>query len=453
MKLLKYITIVSFALSLFACSEEDLNEQSVTDISDETVIQNRENAEAAVYGCYAYMVGSVSGDATQDLYSNWVITMPGVLSDELTHSGSFPSVNEMDINNVFSNNASSDDVWRGALTGIYTANTVIGLLSSGGENLPGMSVALNNQFIAEARFVRAALHFELYRLWGAIPLIQTTDLATLSTIARSTDAEVISFITSELAEVATALASVDMPDAPFRASQWAAKALSARVNLFAGNLSQAGALADDVIRNGGFAIEPNYANVFSSTSSNEAIMRFYASPNASVNLAFWLSPSAIGGRYEFAISFELLNAYESGDTRALVAPAQGDPLGRYYSTKYTDPATGTDSPIFIRLAEMYLIRAEANLGSPQAAADLNVLRARAGIDPLAAVNSIDQILQERFVELAVEGHRWFDLKRTGKVNEVMSIINPTSWQATDALLPIPQNELDLNPNMTQNPGY
>jgi hypothetical protein len=135
----------------------------------------------------------------------------------------------------------------------------------------------------------------------------------------------------------------------------------------------------------------------------------------------------------------------------MVAPV-GD--GRFQVAKYTDRATGTDQTVVLRLAEMYLIRAEANIGSAQADDDVNTIRNRAGLANISGV-TLDDILQERFVELCFEGHRWTDLTRTGKADEVMSVINPLTWQSTDVLMPIPQREIQQNPTLVgkQNPGY
>ena len=121
----------------------------------------------------------------------------------------------------------------------------------------------------------------------------------------------------------------------------------------------------------------------------------------------------------------------------------------------------------LRLAEQYLIRAEANAHSGDLASaikDLNIIRQRAGLGTLPSSLTQAQVIaavaQERRIELFAEwGHRWFDLKRTGQVDAVMSEITPqkvgaiTGWKSYQQLYPIPQSERQLNPNLTQNPGY
>lgn len=128
-----------------------------------------------------------------------------------------------------------------------------------------------------------------------------------------------------------------------------------------------------------------------------------------------------------------------------------------YGCKYTRIAAGDDNIIVLRLPEMYLIRAEANarLGASAATvlADVNIVRARAGLAPLdpAVVSTqaglLAAILAERRFEFVLEGHRFFDLRRHGVAPTVLSI-------ATNRLVfPIPQADRDVNPNLTQNPGY
>jgi hypothetical protein len=157
----------------------------------------------------------------------------------------------------------------------------------------------------------------------------------------------------------------------------------------------------------------------------------------------------------------LVDAFEPGDLRKsayLKYHPEGD-SGYYYVNKYSDRILLTDRPKLFRLAEQYLIRAEARaqLGENGAAADINVIRKRAGLPPTKASTKselLEAIAQERFVEFCFEGDRWPDLKRTGKIDSIMHMYKPDSWQITDQLLPVPSTELGTNPNLNpQNPGY
>ena len=387
-----------------------------------------------------------------NLFGNDAITFAGVLSDEMIHSGSFPTIAEMDINDINSANITSDDIWVSSYTGIYQANIVIEALDNDTE-YTGLTDALRTQYLAEARFLRAFFHFVLANYYGDIPIITTSDLATNSEVTRDPRADVYALVISEASQAASDLAGVDFgSNAQFRVGEWAAKALQARALLYSGDASGAAAVADDIIENGGFSLEPSYGDLFQPgpAQSDEIIWGLFFSGTDQSGLAFQFLPD---GRFEFAVSPQLQAAVEAGDERALWEQNAGDSQGRFYTTKYTDVATGTDGTIIFRLAEMHLIRAEGNLGTSQALSDINALRSRAGVSTKAGNMTIDDVLEERFVELSFEGHRWFDIARTGQADAIMSAINPSTWESTDVLLPIPNRDIQQNRNLTQNDGY
>lgn len=437
------------ALFGFTACEDFLEQTPVDIITDDQVIIDGESAEAAILGVYSRM-------QTAGMFGTRLITDPGVLSDELTHSGSFPSIAEMDANNVSSANATIDDIWQQAYTAIYQANNIIELLQSDTE-FSGLTADARAVIIGEARFLRALSHFALTNLWGAVPIVTTSDLIANSSVSRDPASEVMSFVITEAALAATELSGaefgVDNVDGQFRANEWAAKALQARALLYDNQLAQAGQIANDIIENGPFELAPNYGSLFASgpAQNSEIIFGFFYSALDQSGLAFQFLPS---GRFEFAVSPQLLAAYESGgeDARALVAVNEGDNALRSYVNKYRDISTGTDGTIIFRLAEMYLIRAEANAGTASALDDLNTLRTRAGVAPVTG-SSIDNILAERFIELAFEGHRWYDLRRTGNLVTTMSAIN-SDFTINDELLPVPQRDILQNANLLpQNNGY
>ena len=134
-----------------------------------------------------------------------------------------------------------------------------------------------------------------------------------------------------------------------------------------------------------------------------------------------------------------------------------------YPNKYKIRAVSQpamENIVVFRLAELYLLRAEARAhqnNSIGAIEDINIIRQRAGLPLLPANSSAEECLtfveKERRVELFCEGHRWFDLKRTNRIQEVMLSVKDTNWQSTDQLYPVPLSELQKNPYLDQNPGY
>jgi hypothetical protein len=169
-----------------------------------------------------------------------------------------------------------------------------------------------------------------------------------------------------------------------------------------------------------------------------------------------------------------VNAFEPNDQRKIYWVDSVKPSSKayYYASKYkigNVDATTQEYPIILRLAEQYLIRAEARAqlsNLPGSIDDLDKIRGRAGTALIAVTNPIidmaallDKILHERQVELFTEwGHRWFDLKRTGNLNSVMAAVTPVKgntagWRAYQAVYPIPQEDLKKNVNLTQNEIY
>jgi hypothetical protein len=447
---IKLLAFTLLAMVSYSC-EDFLDVQPVDIISNQIVIEDDESAVTAVLGMY-----SIFQQAGQ--YSEQVQLTSGLLSDEMVHTGSFPTRAQYDNNTVLADNTTMRNIWSSAYEAIYIANTIL-------ERVPlvdAIDPALGAEVMGEAYFGRAWAHFNTLNYFGDVPIVGSTDLVTNLEVSRSSVSDVYAQILSDLGAAESSLPDTygSADEDKTRATSWGAKAMLARVHLYLGNWSQAEAKATEVINSGVFSLETgvNYTNIFLGGSS-ESILEVFASSTDQNGLAFLCLP---GGRYEHGVAkykvdewFPADNA--AGDARfGVVQVNDAFDIGGnfYYCNKYTDLATGTDKPIVLRLAEMYLIRAEALLNqSGSADADLNVIRARAGLGNITGATQAD-ILYEREIELAFEGHRWHDLKRTGTVDAVMGADNPTNWDpAVDKLLPIPQREIEQNPNLVQNPGY
>jgi hypothetical protein len=428
----KILFIFLLGIVSFSC-EDFITEKPFDRVTNDLVLSSPQDVEQLVLGMYE------DGLQDTDSYGEKEIGVPGLLSDELVHTGSFPTNIEFDRNSVSAQNTDIFNYWDALYEGIFMANFVIKNI----DVVTFTDATFKNQLLGEAKWGRALYHFNLLRMFGDVPIANTPDLATLSSLERSPKAEVLAFVVSDLEEAITLIPATF--SSKTRATQWAAKALLARVQLFAGNKSAAGDIANDVIENGPYNLDNNYLNIFNGSSSETIFEVFFSTIDGGGSAFFFQE-----GRYEYAPSPQLISAYEEGDVRLGVIGANkaGLPMG----IKYKDIQNGSDRPIVLRLAEMHLIRAEARVGTEQSLADLNLIRDRAGLAPKASVN-IDDILQERFVEFSFEGQRWYDLVRTGKATVVMSALNPATWQDTDVLLPIPQNERNQNPKLTQNPGY
>jgi hypothetical protein len=209
----------------------------------------------------------------------------------------------------------------------------------------------------------------------------------------------------------------------------------------------------------------DYKNIWALKNTKESLWEIQYEPTNSNSIAFFYYTTATGGRNEISTSSGLNTAHEAGDLRQLVnASTTGGGATNLKTLKFTRVATGDDNVVMFRLSELYLIRAEARaqIGTDLvgALADVNVVRARAGLALSAAAttaNLMTAILKERRVEFAHEGHRFFDLKRT---NVLATTLGAAAFGVTTidntfrALWPIPQREtLTSGGIIAQNTGY
>lgn len=364
---------------------------------------------------------------------------------------------------------------------LYTCNSVIENINAS----TGLSSSVKNQLLGEAKFMRACYFFYLVNLFGDIPMPLSTDIKVNALLARSSKDLVYQQIIIDLKEAATLLSSEYLNGGlkPYttnaervRPTRWAALALLARTYLYTRDYANAESAASELINHNALFSLTALNDVFKA-NSREAIWQLQGvSPymNTSDGSVFILNSTGPDDTKPVYLSESLLNAFEAGDARK----ADGnwvnsvDVLGTtyYYPFKYklqfpSDP--GQEYAMVFRLGEQYLIRAEARarLGNINGARDdLFAIRRRAALadGTLTANNQaslLTAVMHERQVELFTEmGHRWLDLKRTGTIDAVMSVEAPKkgpgiTWQSTDALYPVPFDDLHRDKNLTQNPGY
>ena len=438
----KYLRWLGLVALIAAC-DSPLDTNPAQQIDSETALNNASAVQQALNGVYR-------GLQADGLYRRQEVVYPDLYADNHDFTGTFQTDREYSLRDVSSSNGATSGTWAAAYNGINRANYVLAALPA----LTDMDDADKATVRGEALFLRGLYYSILARWFGGVPIMTepTKVIDDAATAARATLAEVHSFIVQDLSEASTLLAAARRNG---RATRGAADALLARVHLEAGQFAQARDKATEVINSPNYALVTNYRELFDSKHTDESIFELhYAGGENDVELAFWHFPSDLGGRWGFAPSADLYNAYELTDTRRDASIALLD--GETYGIKYHRITTEDDNAHVLRLAEMYLIRAEANMRLNAAAAtvraDIDVVRQRAGLLPLLVTfdttdELIDAILQERRVEFAMEGHRFFDLRRLGRATTVLQI-------AQDRLLmPIPRSEIDVNPNLSQNPGY
>lgn len=442
---LKYLALVG-VLALGAC-DSPLDTDPTASIDAATALTSARGIELGLNGAYRSL--QYSGRTSTALYSRTHIVYPDLYADNLDFTGTFQTDREVSLRNVSATNGDVADFWTAAYNGINRANGILAAL----PGISDMSDAQKGQARGEALFIRA-LHYSILALYyGGVPIVTepSKGAGPEARVSRSTQQEVYALIEKDLEEAAGLLPAGRVNG---RATRGAANALLARVYLEDGKYTQARDKATTVINSGTYQLTGSYRDIFANKNSSESIFELQYTTNAPNSQAFWFFPQALGGRYGYAPSASLFNAFEAGDARR--AATIGTSGTSRYGNKYFRIANGDDNVIVLRLAEMYTIRAEANaqLGADPAVvrSDLNVLRRRAGLGDLPTTITsksalIDAVLQEERVEFAMEGHRFFDLRRTGRAAQLLSI------PAERLLFPIPQVERDVNPNLTQNPGY
>jgi len=328
---------------------------------------------------------------------------------------------------------------------------------------------LKKQLLAEIKVTRALYYFNMVNTWGAVPLILSTDYTLTKSQPRAPVDTIYKQILADLTSAESNLNSNYPSAGRARPNKYVAEALLSKVYLYRGMWQQALTASNDVINSGLYSLTTDLNAVFLD-GSTEALWQLPANsqyeatpegfallPNDGQNLSYAYAP-------QYALSQELISSFENGDNRMNQWTVSYALNGTNYSVAYkyknlSSTASPTEDYMVIRLAELYLIRAEALAHTGNftgAMADVNLIRQRAGLLPAAAISQTDvlvAIMKERRIELFCEwGNRWFDLNRTGTINTVLSA-EKTGWKPTSSLFPIPITELQSNPFLTQNPGY
>jgi len=460
--------IISLAIVSGGCRKAVEVPPPVSSIAGSAVYTTDGTAMAVVTGIYSSLM---NGGGIVDGSGSLHMTM-GLAADELkNYSTSIAFV--APYTNAFL--TTSSYFWPEIYEDVYACNSIIQGVSASTT----LSAAIKNQVLGEAKFMRAFLLFYATNLYGDVPMPTTTDYLTNNRISRTPQAQVYSQIINDLKDARNLLSASYLNSVGgvasdrLRPNKYAAAALLARVYLYTKDWANAEAQTDSVIANTSYTLPTNLSQVFLSTSK-EAIWQLQpVVPGYNTyNAYYFILAGTPGPVAPAAISPYLLNAFETGDLRKsnwIGSVTVATPAATYYFPYKYKVSPGntslavTEDMMVLRLAEQYLIRAEARAQQNNLAgstSDLNVIRTRAGLSGTTAVSQPDllsAIAHERQVELFTEwGDRWFNLKRTGTADAVMSVVTSQkggTWATTDQLLPLPKNEIVINSNLIQNPGY
>lgn len=483
--------MVLAAALIVSCSDDFLEKAPLDSINTDNYFQNEEDAIAAINGAYQPL-------QWPKLYNMRIWTTDIMAGNSIVGAGGGDDGREtQDMMNFVTatDNPGVLDLWRGPAPGILRCNIVL-------QKVPAMDIddALKNRVLGEAHFLRGLYYFILVQMFGDVPLITEPQVPGDDMRPFRTDkAEVYALIIDDLETAMnllpekSAYASNDLG----RASKGAATGLLAKVHLVLGNYNEVVELTNAVSALG-YRLNQHYAENFDvlNKNSQESLFEIQYTGNAgedfwaNENQSSWLSTftgprgsdMVAGGWGWNQPTREFVDAYEAGDLRKDVTilyegcpdfdgmaydkaySMTGYNLRKFLVPKSVAPTHDNNPMNFpvLRYADVLLMKAEAlnELGrTSEAETPLNEVRARAGLPAVKGLDKAafrEKVLHERRMELAFEGQRWFDLIRVddGQYGlDFLHGIGKSNAGTKHLLWPIPQKEIDANPNLTQNPGY
>ena len=488
----KYILLYFIAISVvFTGCHDALDLSPVSEETSKIAYKKASQIEAALIGVY-----DTYGSSEYYVWDR--INLQDVRSDNHYAGGDDAQTIEMDMLTISPTNSRLRDHWGALYNAILKANLVIERVQEVTD--PALTEERREQIMGEAYFLRAHHYYNLVTLWGGVPLVlESTKSAAPEDVRlpRSTEEQVYEQILEDLDLAISLLPDIYGSDASVnkaRATSGAANALAAKASMQKPDPDYQKALAyiREVESSSANYQLIDYADLFDGNHYNndESILeiQFAGGPEGSYGPQLLLPPSVSGDTWRKFVtpSQNLVAAFNAaGDVVRLNASilfesvgwideywgnAVGSSIPFSYKWKNADGWASTDHVYLIRYADIILLKAEAlnESGSlDQAADEVDRIRARVYLPPLSADKKADKeslkmaILDERRLELAQEGQRWNDLVRNGLVVSTMNNLveidlrtgTPVNYNMTEAkiLLPIPQEELDRNPNLDQNP--
>lgn len=482
-RLYNFIPVIAAGMMLSmlpACTKDFLNKEPVSDLTTGNFYKNAHDAEAALLGAY---------NGLMDQYYIWdYIINEDVRADNCYAGGDNPDNFQIDNFQLTAVNGNVTRDWQGLYAGILKANAVI-------DHVPDINDPAwegndrKAQIIGEAKFLRAFHYYWLVTTWGGVPLVLSINDQDIYK-SRSSAADVYAQIEKDLLDAESVLPTSYSTEGETRgrATKGAAEGLLAKVYAQEGKYQECLDMCNKVIANPNYSLLDNYADLFDGNHPNSSESIFEIQHNTtgegSYGPQLMLPYSVTGDQWiKFNTpSHDLVNAFRAaGDSIRLHASilfeqtdfvpspyTAGEPIPYIYKWKHANGWNSGDNQIMIRLADIILLKAEAlnELGqTPQAIPLINQIRTRVDLPNTTAVSKeqVKQaILDERRLELAFEGDRWNDLLRAGTDYTLTVMKNlkdgqgqPLNYSINEnkLLFPVPQNDRDLNSNLTQNPGY
>lgn len=482
MKYIKYIHAISLTgivlASAVSCSRY-LDTEPISDviITPENPIQTAQNAEDAMNVIYS----DFGNEYWQlDYFFN------GDAQTDISYVGGDNVQNfQMDEYRILASNTNVNRDWVYLNTFIDHCNMILNYVDSAQD--PALTTARKNEMKSEAAIFRAMYWFHMAQLWGDSPLvtmavidINSGNFEQVYSQLYPTRKPVTEVYTKIIEDLEGAIANAPASSEKFRANKGAAYTLLAKVYATKPNPDWAKVKQYcDLAMGQGYSLLPTYDHLFDGTHEGNAESIWEADGNAG-SIWAWGTFMFSGTDWKKfnTPSNDLVKTFnDGGDTQRLNSSISFSsvswsdaywPSNNYPFMNKMRLTDGHQNFYVLRYADLLLLKAEANIQTGDftgAATLINQVRARVGLSPVtiaSADDGINKLLLERKMELAFEGHRWFDLKRTGKAISILSqqkngagTILPYAANINQnrLLWPIPQAQMDKNVNLTQNPGY
>lgn len=465
-----YLLILG-ALQTFQSCEKFVEIEPKDRVTTSAAFIDSINSVSAIIGIYT---DAAQNPQVAQLLNGGVSVLSALSSDELVANNSSQEVIEFYKNSIAPTNFyNADNLWKSAYQIIYKTNACI----EGLEASNAITTSLKQQLLGEAKFLRAICYYYLVNLYSDVPYIKTTNYRVTATMPRTATAEIMADIQKELEEAKGMLSEQYPSSGRQRANKCVAQFLLSKIYLHQGKWHDTIKEASEIINNPAYILVKDLDRVFN-PGSMEAIWQ--SDPivkGLETAVGFFLVPYDNSSIPPFSINPLLFQAFEPNDKRAVAwlgkntVVDNGNVVEYYYPRKYklgydSWSSMPLESYIHFRLAELYLVRAEAKarigniFGQGSAVEDVNVIRRRAQLNDTIPSSNDDIysiIRHEKRVELFVEGGaRWFDLKRTNTIDSVMNVAatqKQIKWNRDWALYPIPSYEIVSNPKLVQNDGY
>lgn len=455
---IKQLTIILLCLSIAGCDDFLEVELPNSQLNTPFVFENYATANAAMVDIYAKIrdTGLLSGN------SSGMGASLGAYTDELEYFGNpTSSLNFFYANTLLPTTATMEIWWNNSYNQIYAANAVY----KGVEQSQSLTPENKEQLKGEALFVRGLIHFYLTNLFGEIPYITTTDYIQNQSVNKIPTQEIYNLVIQDLENAKALLPENYFGGTRVRPNKSVVAALLAKVYLYNQNWAEAANEASFIInQTGTYSFPSNHNNTFL-IQSPSTIWQLLPQANGRNTLEGSTFIFLSGPPSSIALTTQLMSAFEEGDLRKTnwtkeVTNTNGTWHHAFKYKQRTNTATSQEHSVLFRLAEIYLIRAEARAKQGEllsAIDDINAIRTVAGLSQTTANTQesiLEAIYRERRVELFTEfGNRFFDLKRTNQLDNTLNNLKP-AWNTFMKNMPIPQRELLLNPNLLpQNDGY